>query len=177
MQILEELVEQVDVKREATPGQVAVEQPQLLTHQIHTADPQEALAVMSTLLAGLPDVRMSLDTKTNKIIALARPSEHMTIRETLKQLEGEAPRFEIIQLRKLDPQMAVLTINNLFGSSDAKDATPSKFKVDADPNTMQLHVWAPERIIEQVRELVVKIGGNGRGKRFEFDHAVHSADR
>jgi type II secretory pathway component GspD/PulD (secretin) len=163
VQILEELVEQVDVKREVTPGQVTVEQPQLLTHQIHTADPQEALAVMSTLLAGLPDVRMSLDTKTNKIIALARPSEHMTIRETLQQLEGEAPRFEIIQLRKLDPQMAVLTINNLFGSKDAKDATASNVKVDADPNTMQLHVWAPERIIEQVRELVSKLEGTGQG--------------
>ena len=45
--------------------------------------------MLQTLLAGLPDVRMSLDPKTNKIIALARPSEHRTIQETIRQLEGE----------------------------------------------------------------------------------------
>jgi hypothetical protein len=84
IQILQDLVEKVDKKREMTTSAVAMEQPQLQSHQIQAADPQEALAVMQTLLAGLPDVRMSLDTKTNKIIALARPSEHRTIQETIR---------------------------------------------------------------------------------------------
>ncbi len=140
LQILENLVERVDNKREVTPSALVTEQPQLQTHQIQAADAEEALAVMQTLLAGLPDVRMSLDAKTNKIIALARPSEHRTIQETIRQLEGESPRFEVIQLRKIDPKTAVLTINSFFGSSDAKGASADGIKVDADPVTMKLYV-------------------------------------
>ena len=163
LQILENLVERVDKKREVTPSAVATEQPQLQTHQIKAADAQEALAVMQTLLAGLPDVRMSLDAKTNKIIALARPSEHRTIQETIRQLEGESPRFEVIQLRKIDPKTAVLTINNFFGSKDAKDASADGIKVDADPTTMKLYVRATARDLEQVRTLIEKLEGPGEG--------------
>ncbi|MHB9077419.1 MAG: secretin N-terminal domain-containing protein [Pirellulaceae bacterium] len=161
VQILEDLVLKVDIKREAATSAVATEQPQLQTHQIQAADPQEALAVMQTLLAGLPDVRMSLDAKTSKIIALARPSEHRTIQETIKQLEGESPRFEVIQLRKIDPKAAVLTINNFFSSKDAKGATVDGIKVDADPTTMKLYVRATQRDLEQVRTLIEKLEGTG----------------
>ncbi len=163
LQILENLVERVDNKREVTPSAVATEQPQLQTHQIKAADAEEALAVMQTLLAGLPDVRMSLDAKTNKIIALARPSEHRTIQETIRQLEGESPRFEVIQLRKIDPKTAVLTINNFFGSKDAKDASADGIKVDADPVTMKLYVRATARDLEQVKTLIEKLEGPGEG--------------
>ena len=44
--------------------------------------------VMQTLMAGLPDVRLATDATTNKLIALARPSEHRTIVETLKEIGG-----------------------------------------------------------------------------------------
>ncbi|MHB0959816.1 MAG: secretin N-terminal domain-containing protein [Pirellulaceae bacterium] len=163
IQILEDLVERVDNKREVIPSAVATEQPQLLTHQIRAADPTESLAVMQTLLAGLPDVRMSLDSKTNKIIALARPSEHRTIAETIKQLEGDSPRFEVIQLRKIDPQLAVLTINNFFGNNDAEDPSSGAIKVDADPTSMKLYVRATQRDLEQVRTLIEKLEGSGEG--------------
>ena len=159
IQILQDLVEKVDKKREMTAAAVAMEQPQLQSHQIQAADPQEALAVMQTLLAGLPDVRMSLDTKTNKIIALARPSEHRTIQETIRQLEGESPQFEVIQLRKIDPKMAVLTINKFF--PPGKDGESGGITVDADPTTLKLYVRAARQDLDQVRALIERLEGSG----------------
>jgi type II secretory pathway component GspD/PulD (secretin) len=160
IQVLEDLVKRIDLARELAPAAVAMEQPQLLTHPIQAADPQEALAVMQTLLAGLPDVRMSLDAKTNKIIALAKPSEHRTIQETIRQLEGDAPRVEVIQLRRIDPQLAVLTINNFFGS---KTTDGEGVKVDADPTSLRLYVRATGREIEQIRGLIEKLEGPADG--------------
>ncbi len=160
IQILEDLVQRVDVQRAVSPTAVASEQPQLMTHSIRTADSAEALAVMQTLLAGLPDVRMSLDPKTNKIIALARPSEHKTIQETIRQLEGEAPRIEVIQLRKIDPQLAVLTIGKFF-TEDSE--TASTIKIDADPTTMKLYVRATDTEIEQIKQLIEKLEGPAEG--------------
>ena len=119
--ILQDVVKRVDENAgNVAPGtNPALEQLQLMTHPITTADPNEVLAVLQTLLAGSPDVRLSLDTVTNKIVALARPSEHRTITETIKQMEGDSPELEVIQLRRVDPQLAVLTINNFFaGAAD-----------------------------------------------------------
>jgi len=97
----------------------AIEDPQLATYPINKADPASVLAVMQTLLAGQPDVRLALEPTSNKLIALARPSEHRTIIETLKQLEGEVEQVEVIQLRKMDPQMVILTITKLFAETGA----------------------------------------------------------
>ncbi|MFO7902890.1 MAG: secretin N-terminal domain-containing protein, partial [Pirellulaceae bacterium] len=163
----------------------ALEQPQLRTHPVQTADSAEALAVLQTLLAGLPDVRMSLDPNTNKIIALARPSEHKTIEETIRQLEGEAPRLEVIQLKRIDPQMAVVAIDNFF-SNESEDE-PSTIKIDADPSTMRLYVRATPSEIEHIKDLIDQlespaagsVGGTLRfiplGNRVAAESAVETA--
>ncbi len=161
IEILEDVVERVDLETTASmPGAGAIEQLQLQTHTINVADPEQAMAVLQTLLAGLPDVRLSLDLKTNKIIALARPSEHKTIIETIKQLEGEAPLFEVIQLRRIDPQLAVLTIANFFGGDEEGSDGP---KLDADPTTMKLYVYATRDQIDQIKDLIDKLEGPAEG--------------
>lgn len=161
IRILKDLAEQLDKPREVGPTDVlATEQPQLRTHYVYTADPNEALAVLQTLLAGLPDVRMSLDEKTNKIIALAPPSVHSTISETLKQLEGQAPQIYVIQLKRLDPQMAVVAIGNFFSGTEEAEST---IKVDADPINMRLYVRATEAEYEQIKLLIEKLEGPAEG--------------
>ena len=160
IEILQDLVTRVDKARDVVATGVVLEQPQLLTHPIQVADPAGALDVMRTLLAGMPDVRLELDKKTNKIIALARPSEHRTIQETIKQLEGESPQFEVIPLKKLDPQLAVLTINNFLGTSG--DGS-SEIKIDADPLSMKLYVRATRTQLDQIRALLEKLEGTAEG--------------
>ncbi len=164
--ILQDLVESVDVERDAAAasGALAVEQPQLMSHQIREADPKEVLAVLQTLLAGLPDVRLGLDEKTNKVIALGPPSVHRTITETIKTLEGEVASFEVIQLKRVDPQIAVATLTKFL---TAKEGAASGVIVDADPLTMKLYVKAPPRYMDLVRTIIESLegpsGGEGSG--------------
>ncbi len=171
IQILEDLIERLDQERAITTNVVAREQPQLMTHPFATADPARLLAVLQTLLAGSPDVRLDLDEQTRKIIALARPSEHRTITETIKQLEGQAPHVEVIQLRRVDPQIAVLTIGKFF--SEGTDAGKSAIKIDADPTSMKLYVKATESEMTEIKRLIEKLegpadGGTGSGGNLRF---------
>lgn len=156
---LEEILKFVDVPK---TGQTTTidDTPQLEVYSITTADSQSVLAVLQTLLAGLPDVRLAIDAKTGNIIALARRTEHATIRATIDQLQRDARRVEVFQLRSVDPQLAVLSINKLFnGSTDPKlPPPPTAPQVDADPTTRQLMVRATSSQIEQIRELLSKLG-------------------
>ena len=158
VQKLQEIVPLVDRAPDTQQGPVAaLEQPQMASYQIAKADAAQALAVVQTLLAGLPDVRLSVDPVTNKLIVLARPSEHRTIVETLRMLEGDADRTEVIQLRH-DPELIILSINKLFGL-DSEEASTTGPRVDGDPSTMRLWVRGTPTQIAQIRELVEQIEG------------------
>ncbi len=166
---LEAIVPMVD--REAQQGEGAtigvLEQPQLITYPITKADPDQALQILQTLLAGLPDVRLTVDPVTKKVVALARPTEHATIVATLKQLEGDADQVEVIQLYKMDPQLVILSINKLFGMGDAATSANGP-KIDGDPTMMKLWVRGTSAQIAQVKELVEKLEGpqaDGTGLR------------
>ncbi|GIW92298.1 MAG: hypothetical protein KatS3mg110_0339 [Pirellulaceae bacterium] len=156
---LAEIVELVDQPQESVPAAnlAPVEPPQLLTYPIRSADPTTVLQVMQTLLAGYPDVRLTIDPASNKLVALARPSEHRLINETLAKLEGESARLEVIPLQRLDPQLALVAIQKFFGQGDGTQPAP---QVDADPTTMRLLVRGTPAQIEQIRLLVNKLEGD-----------------
>lgn len=139
--------------------------PQLEVYPVTAADPQAVLEVLQTLLVGMPDVRLAIDPKTGNLIAFARPAQHATIRATLQQFQGEAGQVEVIPLRVVDPQLAVLAINKLFGSADGGNINAPT--VDADIMTRQLLIRGSRVHIEQIREMLRKMGepeaGSGGG--------------
>ncbi len=159
MDRLAEIVELVDQPQQTAPtaATASVDPPQLLTYPIRSADPTTVLQVMQTLLAGLPDVRLTIDPASNKLVALARASEHRLISETLAKLEGESAQLEVIPLQRLDPQLALLAIQKFFGQSDGAQPAP---QVDADPTTMRLLVRGTPAQIEQIRLLINKLEGD-----------------
>ncbi len=152
-----EILDVVDAPGHAEAGGGVAESPQLEVYSITSADPQSVLQVMQTLLAGLPDVRLAIDPKTGNLIALARPSQHGTIRATLEQMQRDARQVEVIRLSRVDPQLAVLAINKLFGaeSEEGKQSAP---KVDAEPNSRQLLIRGSQAQIAQIRGLLEKMG-------------------
>lgn len=129
---------------------------QLEVYDVTPADPDAALKVVQTLLAGLPGVRLSTDPKTGGLIALARPEDHATIKATLSQMQRDATRMEVFRLRSLDPQLAILAISKLFSNEGTK--APS---VDADLTSRQLLVRGRQAQIEQIRALLEKMGETG----------------
>lgn len=157
-----EVLKFLDAPQSGASGASRIETaPQLEVYSVTGSDPQSALAVLQTLLAGQPDVRLSVDAKTNSLVALARPAQQATIRATLSQLQREAQRVEVIRLNRVDPQVAVLSINRLFSagidlSKGGSGVAPPQ--VDADPTTRQLLIRGTESQIQQIRSLLDKMG-------------------
>lgn len=135
--------------------------PQLEVYPIVDADPNSAFQVLQTLLAGQPEVRLSLDPKTGNLIVLARRAQHATIKATLEQLQRDARRSEVFQLRTLDSQVAVAALKTLFGETG-----PGAAKIDADPYSRQLLVRGTEAQIAQIRAMLQQLGEqvSGDGK-------------
>ncbi len=153
------ILELVDVPSGIDGGVGPAEFPQLEVYSVTDADPESVLQVMQTLLAGLPEVRLASDPQTGNLVALARPSEHATIRATLEQMQRAATQIEVIQLYRVDPQVAVLAINKLFGAADEDGVPdPKAPRVDADLTTGLLLIRATEPQILQIQQLLEKMG-------------------
>ena len=111
------------------------------------------LKVTQTLLAENPGVRLAIDPKTGYLIALARPAGHATIKATIEQMRKDAQSVEVLDLRVLDPQVAVLAINRLFGTES--DEAP---KIDADLANRRLLIRGSTGQIAEIRSLLAKMG-------------------
>lgn len=162
IQKLKDLAEQLDKENTATAGTVgATETPYIKSHRISGTDPDTAYQVMQTLLAGMPDVLMSLDASSNQLIIQARKSEHDLVDRTLKEISGQNEAFEVVQLTKLEPETVILAINKFFGgSSDGKEASKTGPIVDGDPLNRTLWVKGSQAQIDQVKNLVTQLEGN-----------------
>ena len=183
--ILKDLIARLDVDPGATAtAQAPTEQPQLMTHPIQVANPDTTYQVLQTLLQGLPDINMTLDASTNKIIARAPPSAQRIIQETIRELEGEVPQFEIISLKTLDPTVALAMIGNMFGG-DPEAENPDGPKVTADPITMKLFVRAKQTEIDAIQQMISRLetensaanGGNLRLLPYTGGSALEAVQR
>jgi type II secretory pathway component GspD/PulD (secretin) len=85
---IEQLIEALDRQTVNGPEEPA-EAPTLKTYSIEDTDGKTVLQVLQTLLAGQPEVRISVDPTTNRIIVLGRAADHETIKTTIQQLESE----------------------------------------------------------------------------------------
>jgi type II secretory pathway component GspD/PulD (secretin) len=155
---LEEIVKLLDLPS-AKPVEPTgpIEEPQLEVYAIGGADPSAVLQVMQTLMAGQMDVRLAIDPKTSNLVALAKPSQHATIRATLAQLQKDASDIEVFFLKRVDPQVVTVAINKLFGG-DEKSAGAGAPRVESDPTARQLLVRGTPAQISQVRSLLQKMG-------------------
>jgi type II secretory pathway component GspD/PulD (secretin) len=154
---VDEIMKAVDVPAPAGSGNV--ETPQLEVYDVGVADSASVLAVLQTLMANFSDVRLTTDPVTGKLVALARPAQHATIRATLDQMQREARQVEVIRLQFVDPAAAVTAIGKLFGTESGATAAGAP-KVEADTLTRQLLVRGSLGQIEQIKALLSKMGEN-----------------
>ena len=150
-----EIMKAIDVPAPQGANASTIETPQLEVYDVGVSDPTSVLQILQTLLAGYADVKLTTDPQTGKLVALARPSQHNTIKATLAQMQREARVVEVIYLKIVDPQTAIAAIGRLFGGEAGAAGAP---KVEADPVTRQLLVRGSPAQIEQIRGLLVKMG-------------------
>jgi hypothetical protein len=75
-------------------------------YPISVADPDTVVKVVQTMLAGRPDVRLTVDAKTNSLVVQARPAEHARIRELLGKLDARPREFVVNPAAKAGPNAA-----------------------------------------------------------------------
>ncbi len=163
LQKLSDFVLQIDVKPDASgPTSVTIEQPTLKTHRIQSSDPDIALSVLQTLLAGSANVRMALEPKTNSIVASGTQADHKLIVDTLAELAGQNSSFNIIQLNRIDTQSAILTLEKFFGKTSGKegDATGGPIFF-GDLASRTIMVKGSPQEVEQVKDLISKLEETG----------------
>jgi type II secretory pathway component GspD/PulD (secretin) len=136
------------------------ENPYVLQHKVKGSDLDLAYQVISQLLAGLPDLRLAKDETSKSLVLQGRKAEHDLVDETLKSLAGESSDFEVIQLQKLDPQLAIAAIKKFFGLSDTKDAAATGPVIDGDLLARQVWVKGSATDVQRIRELVLKLEEN-----------------
>ena len=85
---LKEIDQEAPLAMEAAIGEAL----QLEIHAVVGPAPETVLQVLQTLLTGSQGVRLTVDPATGSIVALARPSEHATIRATIKQMQTQGQK-------------------------------------------------------------------------------------
>ncbi len=165
LQLLKDAVIQIDVKPgEGSSTAVSTEQPKLRVHAIQSSDPSTAFNVLQTLLEGSPNTRMTLEPKTNSIVASASEADHKLIDETLKTLAGESSSFTVFPLKRLDTQTALTTLEKVFGKSGGTTGTSSAASLSAagpiflgDSLARTIMVKGSPQELAQVREVLAKL--------------------
>src|SRR5436190_6718424 len=127
--------------------------PQLEVYAVSTADPEMVVKMLQTLLHNDPNVILTADKEGGKVVAFATPPQQATIRATIDQMQKESKQVDVIALSNVDPQVAVVAINKLFGSNDEKQ-DPKAPRVDADLTTRSLLVRGTAGQVAQIRELL-----------------------
>jgi type II secretory pathway component GspD/PulD (secretin) len=131
--------------------------PQLEVYAVTTADPDMVVKMLQTLLHNDPNVILTADKEGGKVVAFATPPQQATIKATIDQMQKESRQVDVIGLSNVDPQVAVVAINKLFGTNDEKP-DPKAPRVDADLTTRSLLVRGTSGQVAQIRELLHKLG-------------------
>lgn len=94
------------------------EAPRLATYELHGVEPSHALTVLTTAYLTKPEVRLSLDPKSLRLVAWARPIDQQTISQLVAQLNeggrGEERQVRAYPLKTADPSAALTVVRSLL---------------------------------------------------------------
>lgn len=145
-------------------------------YRLAALDPDSLIKVLQDSGDLDPTTRLEADRKNKAVIVYAPLTDHMTIRTLVEKLDGSGRQFEVIRLRRLEADYVAGTITFMMGQEQKKEERPryfgywddrrrssedesqDKFRVDADVESNRLLLWANDVEMEEVRNLLVKLG-------------------
>lgn len=101
-----------------------------------------------------PKPDLQIQWYTNKLIAVATPEQHLVIDSTLKQIRGQERRLEVFTLQVNAPQTVEDAIDQMFVDLPV-GSSPS---INSSPETQQLFIRASDPQLQDIRNLLVKLG-------------------
>ena len=155
LQILRDITTEIDVKPSDEAAKTAVADPPFFkTHRLLGSDPTTTMDVLQSTFSGQTNMKLSIDPKTNNILALATKEDHEKMDAIIAELAGQHSDFEVIQLTKLDTQAAILTLEKFFGKQ-SKDAATAKGPIFyGDAASKRIMVKGTKEEVTQIRTLL-----------------------
>ena len=177
MAVIEQAIKAIDVPTGRSDS-LLINVARMQVYRLHNIDPTPLVKTLLEIGDLSPTARLEIDTKNNAVIAYASLADHVIIRQLVDRLDGSGRKFEVIPLRRLAADYVAGTIDFMMGSSPKKEPeTPryyfdynpyrsnrqeeteqGKFRVDADVENNRLLLFANEIEIEEVMNLLVKLG-------------------
>jgi len=149
-------------------------------YRLVSLDPETLVKILEESGDLNPSTRLQVDEKSNALIADASLADHLTIRSLVEELDGSKRQMEVIPLRRLAADYVAGTIAHMmgvddddnkkqssryygyysyrYGSRQSDNEDKDKFRVDADVEGNRLILWASEIELNEVTNLLVKLG-------------------
>jgi type II secretory pathway component GspD/PulD (secretin) len=174
MAAIEQAIKAIDVDLDDEhPYRRSVERMHI--YRLTTVDPAPLVKTLEEIGSLEPGTRLEIDTANRAIIAYASLPDHVTIRALVDKLDGSARRFHVIALRRLEADYVAGTVQFMMGAKEEKkqparprwyspyeqpeeSKTEDQFSVDADIVHNRLLLRANDDELEQVEDLLVKLG-------------------
>ena len=162
------IVESVVLMLDESPAERdATSAPTLRTHSANGADLQTVDDVLQTLLAG-ENVRLAKDPASGRLIALASEDIHQRIEDAIAELEGEIPVFEALQMKRVEPYVAITVIREMFDIpfyTDEEDEDKDHPRLDWDSRSMRIFVRGKRTQVEEIKQIVEQLEQPRESKR------------
>jgi type II secretory pathway component GspD/PulD (secretin) len=161
----------------------------LRSHTVQGGNVEIVYEVLLTLLANKP-IRLSMDETASSVVALASPKVQLEIEQTIAELQASDAVFEVIQLKAIDPYLAVSLLEEMLDLADLREKASAEMeafsrrgssrgepapkldlsvpKIDADPVNMRLFVRAKPHQMEQIKQIVEELDVNNVGTSDEI---------
>lgn len=175
---VEELLEKLRATGQAAHGDHSVQ-----VHRLTSLAPEpliKTLVDMETLSFG---AKLEADEQSKAIIAYASEADHAKIRDLIATLDGSGREFHVMPLRRLEADYVAGTIAFMMAGKEDDQSSGSRgysyyydyysygrrssrdqrkkddeFRVDADIEFNRLLLWANQIEMEEVKNLLVKLG-------------------
>ena len=157
--------------------------------RLASLDPEKLIEIVQEMNVLEPSTNIRVDSENRALIVSGSAADRFIIQQILTRLDGSGRKFEVLQLRRLEANEVAESIAFLmgmdekkedsgrqrypffFGGGDEKKKKEDKFRVAANTRFRQVLLWANESEMNEVRNLLVKLGelpppsGNDRNIR------------
>ncbi|MFH1920062.1 MAG: secretin N-terminal domain-containing protein, partial [Planctomycetota bacterium] len=152
-------------------------------YRLVTLDPEPLVSTLEAMETLSFQARLEVDKENGSVIAYAPEADHQKIRDLIGELDGSGRQFHVVPLRRLEADYVAGTIAfmmagkeeqqqsgysrtyidyNYYGGGPSrgggKEKKPDEFRVDADVEFNRLLLWANEIELEEVMNLLEKLG-------------------
>jgi type II secretory pathway component GspD/PulD (secretin) len=177
MAIVDQFVRKIDVPDYSLQSFADVK-TRIQVFRLSSLDPAKLVEMARDLNVLEPSTRLRVDDKNNALIVSGSAADRFVIQQLIERLDGSARKFEVLQLRRLEAQEVAESIMFLMGAEEEeeqpnnsrffysffggmdedKDKKKDRFRVAANSRFRQVLLWANQYEMEEVRNLLVKLG-------------------